>query len=155
MARLCSLLRAIVMKINRIESRRKYFQKIYNYLVRLYGKIQGIELINISDTVHVIMAVKTESFGTTRYAIAPNGRVYSVKGSRTQPRLAELNEVDELTAMNKIENELLKKAKELAQKLGIDVEKILHPPRKPKQKTTTAHRKKPRQSNTLPSGVDA
>jgi|GEM_PF-6471059 len=125
------------MRINSIESRRKYFQKIYNYLVRLYGKMDSIDLATLNDIVYVVVTIKTGGWDTKdKYAIAPNGRVYKLKGSKAQPRLVELNDVEELASMKTIEQHILDKAKNMANHLGLNVEKILNPPKKPKKPKT-------------------
>lgn len=121
MVRLCALLRAILMKINSISSKRKRMSRVYNYLLALLTSMKDFELIDDKVVIKV-------SFDT-KYAISKEGTVFRVKGKR----FIELSEVDELEAMKMIEELILEKAKALGTRIGLNVERILNPPKRPKK----------------------
>ena len=121
MVRLCALLRAIVMRLNSISSKRRRMARVYNYVVALLSAMRDIELVE--DKVVIKIGYDT------KYAISKSGAVFKVKGKR----FIELSEVEELEAMKTIEEHILSKAKELASRIGINVEKVLNPPKRPKK----------------------
>lgn len=134
MVRLCSLFRAIIMRINSIGAKRKYFSKIYWYLLRLHDKMGGINVVDIDGSMYVVVTIKDRFGNYSKYAIGSDGKVYKFKkmGKNDKPR--ELNEVEELEAMKELEIFLLDRAKILADRLGLNVEKILNPSRRPRKK---------------------
>ena len=139
MARLCALLRAIEMRLNSLEAKRRRFQRIYSRLCRVAESFdKSISVINVDGAKVVIVEVGYDE----KYGILPTGQVVAAKGKRGK----ELSRAEELIAMAKIESRVLEKAKELANHMGINVEKILNPPKKPKPKPKPKPKKKTKKS---------
>ena len=124
MARLCALLRAIIMKLNSLDAKRNRMKRVHRYLSAIFT---AFEKVRVDENRNVIIEVGYD----TKYAITPTGKVLKARGRKLQ----ELTELEELEAIKKLEEYVLEKAKSVAERIGINVDKVLNPPKKPKPKS--------------------